>query len=314
MTSGTTGARKPLPARSAPIWSAIASVLDGYRLRCSSPVFGAPLASTTPGSRCVAGIHTHTPYTCRNRRSANRSLATPFCAHSTGSEPAATLPPTTGPPRTGRQAHSVSSGSASCVLVARIRTSSSRRLTSAGPPTAGMSSVDVPSGVARVRPLARRASRWAPRATRTTSCPLAASRPPMVPPIAPAPMTMYRITPILSGAGATGSAAVRVRGHDGAAGHRQVQVGALGAVLVDERRLEDGARLRVLEGPVLDSGCGGGPADLHGRPAEVVPGVAIDSHPGRGREQLVQPRSARGSAAACAAGGVGAASPGRRPR
>src|SRR5437764_4661707 len=142
-----------------------------------------------------------------------------------------------------------------------------------------MSSVDVPSGVARVRPLARRASRWAPRATRTTSCPLAASRPPMVPPIAPAPMTMYRITPILSGAGATGSAAVRVRGHDGAAGHRQVQVGALGAVLVDERRLEHGARLRVLEGPVLDSGCGGGPADLHDRPAEVVPGVAIDSHP-----------------------------------
>src|SRR6266702_3962310 len=233
MTSATTGARKPLPARSAPIWPAVASVPDGYRPRCSSPVFGAPLASTTPGSRCVAGIHTHTPYTWRKRRSAIRSLATPFCAHSTGSEPAATVPP-----RTGCQAHSVSSGSASWVLVAMIRTSSSRRLTSAGPATAGMSSVDVPAGVARVRPLARRASRWAPRATRTTSCPLAASLPPMVPPIAPAPMTMYRIAPILSGAGATASAAVGVR--------RQAAEGG------EQGRAEFGRRHRVA-GPGVDT-------------------------------------------------------------
>ena len=56
--------------------------------------------------------------------------------------------------------------------------------------------------------------------------PLAASRPPMVPPIAPAPMTMYRIAPILS-----------VR---------------------SQRRA--------------------GRGDLHGRPAEVVPGLSTRDH------------------------------------
>src|SRR6185437_5760752 len=254
MTSGTTGARKPLPARSAPIWCAVASVPDGYRPRCSSPVIGAPLASTAPGSRCVAGIHTHIPYTWRKRRSAIRSLATPFCAHTTGSAPAA-LPLVF---RTGCQAHSASSGSASWVLVASMRTSSSRRPSSPGPATAGMSSVDVPSGVARVRPLARRASRWAPRATRTTSCPPAASRPPMVPPIAPAPMTMYRIAPILSGAGATGSAAVRVwRRRRGVGGGGELGwVGEVGRALAElggdrldlVRAADEGADLLLLGG------------------------------------------------------------------
>src|SRR6516165_330391 len=193
ITSAVTGARKRLAVRSAPICSAVASVPDGYRPRCSRPASGAPFASTVPGFRWVAGSHTHIPYTWRKRRSAIRSLATPFCAHTTGSAPAATAPP-----RTGCQAHSASNGSASWVLVARMRTSSSRRPSSPGPPIAGMSSVDVPSGVARLRPRAFSAPRWRPRATRTTSCPPTDSRPPMVPPIAPAPMTMYRIASILS--------------------------------------------------------------------------------------------------------------------
>jgi len=47
------------------------------------------------------------------------------------------------------------------------------------------------NGVASRRPpWARSASRCGPRATRMTSCPAWASRPPMVPPTPPAPMTM----------------------------------------------------------------------------------------------------------------------------
>ena len=37
----------------------------------------------TPGSRCSAGHTTHTPYTSAKQRSAARSLATPFCTHTT---------------------------------------------------------------------------------------------------------------------------------------------------------------------------------------------------------------------------------------
>ena len=92
ITSAVTGARKPLAVRSAPICSAVASAPDGYRPICSRPASGTPFASTTPGSRCVAGSHTHIPYTWRKRRSAIRSLATPFCAHTTGSASAATAP------------------------------------------------------------------------------------------------------------------------------------------------------------------------------------------------------------------------------
>jgi len=77
ITSATTGARKRLSARFAPIRAAAASVPDGYRPTCSSPASGAPWACTVPGARCVAGTRTHIPYTWWKRRSAIRSLATP---------------------------------------------------------------------------------------------------------------------------------------------------------------------------------------------------------------------------------------------
>src|SRR6266566_5256798 len=308
ITSAVTGARKRLPARSPPIRVAIASVPDGYRPICSSPASGAPCASTVPRSRCVAGSQTHIPYTWRNR-----SLATPFCAQTTGSDCPATLSPR-GPPRTGCQAHSASTASASWVLTARTRTSPSRSSSSPGAPIAGMRSVDVPSGVASRRPWARSASRCGPRATSTTSCPLSNSRPPMVPPTAPAPMTMYRISPILAGrpngppaparcmasalpgacpahrgqAPAGGSAAVRVGRQGVAAGNRRVEVSPCGPVPVDEGRLEHGAGRGALEGLVVHAGRAVVPADLHGRPADGVPGVAVDPHPGRVREHLVQ--------------------------
>ena len=81
------------------------------------------------------------------------------------------LPADAGAPGTGCHAHSVSNAAASWVFVARISTSSLRSGSSAGPPTTGMSSWYVPSGVASRSPRARSASRCAPRATRTTSCP-----------------------------------------------------------------------------------------------------------------------------------------------
>ena len=133
ITSAVTGATKRLRSRSPAICAANASDPDGYRPMCSIPASGAPFASTTPGSRCVAGSHTHIPCTWRKRRSAICSLATPFCAHTTGSASAATVLF-----RTGCQAHSASSGSASWVLVARSRTiSSSRRSSSPGPADRG---------------------------------------------------------------------------------------------------------------------------------------------------------------------------------
>jgi hypothetical protein len=46
----------------------------------------------------------------------------------------------------------------------------------------------------KVRPLARIASRWAPRATTETSLPASAKRAAKFPPIAPAPNTQIRMT------------------------------------------------------------------------------------------------------------------------
>ena len=79
--------------------------------------------------------------------------------------------------------------------MARITTSPSRRSASAGWPTAGGRSVAEPSGDTSVSPSSRRARRWSPRATRVTSCPASNRRPPIAPPIAPAPYTVNRMSP-----------------------------------------------------------------------------------------------------------------------
>src|SRR6516162_5026643 len=157
------------------------------------PASGVPCAYTVPGSRWLAGAGTYIAYTCRKRRSAKRSEATPFCAQTTGSASAATVSPAT-----GCHAQSASTPATSWVFVAMISTSSERSETSPGPPTAGISSSDVPNGVASRSPPARSASRCGPRATRTTSCPPWKRHPPIVPPTPPAPMMMYRTELILA--------------------------------------------------------------------------------------------------------------------
>ena len=61
MTSGRTGLRNWLAARSAATWPAVSSAPAGYRPTGSSPVIGVPSAVTAPGSRCTAGSQTLTP-------------------------------------------------------------------------------------------------------------------------------------------------------------------------------------------------------------------------------------------------------------
>jgi hypothetical protein len=67
-----------------------------------------------------------------------------------------------------RHAHAASTASVSCDFVANTSTSSDASSSSAGPETAGIWSKYCPSGRTYVRPLARSASRCAPRATSTT--------------------------------------------------------------------------------------------------------------------------------------------------
>ena len=64
------------------------------------PAFGLYVREphTSPGARWAAGSQTHIPYTRRNRRSAKRSFATPFCAQMTGRSWPAVPPPATGLP------------------------------------------------------------------------------------------------------------------------------------------------------------------------------------------------------------------------
>ncbi len=143
----------------------------------------AECATTTPGSRCSVGIITQRPWTWWNQRASVRSLATPFCAATTGvAGPAAAT--------SARAAAAVS-----WLFTASTTMSSVLQVTSAGSAYTGMGSVTRSSGVAKVRPRSPIAVPCGPRATSATSCPLWWSRAPIVPPIPPAPSTTMRIAP-----------------------------------------------------------------------------------------------------------------------
>ena len=146
------------------------------------PVAAAECAMTTPGSRCSVGIITQSPCTWANHRVRARSLATPFCAATTGtSGPAAAT--------SDRAAASVS-----WLLTARTTTSSGVHVSPAGSAYTGICSVTRSCGVAKVRPRSRIASPCAPRAISATSYPLWCRRAPIEPPIPPAPSTTIRMS------------------------------------------------------------------------------------------------------------------------
>ena len=189
ITSARTGATKPAAVRSAAIARSVSSAPPGYRPMCSIPGCGWPLATTTPGSRWVAGSQTQTGCTSAKRRSAARSLATPFCAVTSGSRSPAVPPPTT-----GASTQAASAAAVSCDFTVSTSTVSAG---SGGPvrarPPPASRAVTAPSGCAGSDPArgSRPGARRGPPASRRGRP--AASRTPMVPPTAPAPMITYRM-------------------------------------------------------------------------------------------------------------------------
>ena len=139
-----------LEPKAAATAAATSSTPVGYRPMSSRAVTGEELATTTPGSRWLAGHITHTPYTLAKRRSAACSLATPFCTHATGTDPGAEEP-------NWRSAVSVS-----WLFTARRTTSSSRQSTASGVCVTGTGSTTTPAAEASVRPVAAIALAWGP--------------------------------------------------------------------------------------------------------------------------------------------------------
>ncbi len=178
MTSATASASNPAAVRSAAIRSATLSIPSGYRPTRNTPGERESNSSTTPGSRCCAGIHDIIPYTRSLRSAASGSATTPFCAH------------TIAAPR-GIVA---SAPGTSCDLTARSTTSSAPSSVSSADATRGILRVSVPDGRRNVNPRAAIASPCAPRATTTTSRPASSSRQAMAPPTAPAPTITYFTT------------------------------------------------------------------------------------------------------------------------
>ena len=97
------------------------------------------------------------------------------------------------PTSTGTSAQSRSAASAWCVLVVRTRTSYGVSVTSSGVVAQATCVVKDRSGVRMVSPRCSIARAWSPRATATTGTPAPSSSPAIPPPIAPAPMTTYRV-------------------------------------------------------------------------------------------------------------------------
>src|SRR5215217_3499023 len=125
---------------------------------------------------------TVTPWTLAKRRRKATSLATPFCRHTIGVDGGATA------------ANDSITPVVSWLLTATTTTSSGPNVSSAGEPTTGTGRVTEPSGHSTVRPPSAMASRWAPRATSTTSWPNWNSRPPTTPPTAPGPTSTIRMS------------------------------------------------------------------------------------------------------------------------
>jgi hypothetical protein len=118
---------------------------------------------------------TVTPCTLGNRRSAIRSLATPFCTQKIAC-------PVT-PAARSRSSASV----VSCVFMVRRTASSARQSISEGSPTQRNSACKAPSVLRSNSPAPRIASSCPPRAMPMTSCPDSARAAATVPPIAPTP-------------------------------------------------------------------------------------------------------------------------------
>src|SRR5438067_5635561 len=110
-----------------------------------------------------------------------RSLATPFCRH------------TTGVSTVTNGARSSSAGAVSWLFIVRRTTSSSLQSTADGWASTRSGSVTVRSGDSTRRPRRRIVSPCSPRAISTTSLPCSESRPPRTPPLRPAPYTTNRM-------------------------------------------------------------------------------------------------------------------------
>ena len=126
-----------------------------------------PVCRIRPGASIVEAIWATPPMTCGapSTRESTSTLSTPFCSVST---------PVAGP-TSGRAASAARSVSYS--LTAKITSSTGPIAAGSSVASAGQS-VRSPRALAIRRPCARIAARWAPRAMKATSWPLAASRPP----------------------------------------------------------------------------------------------------------------------------------------
>ena len=165
----------PAARRSAATAAVVASVPPGKRPTSRIAGVGWHDATTTPGSRWVAGSMTQTAYVLANSRSAAASVAMPLVAQTTGTSAGAWA------------RRSASATAAWWDFTASSTTVSSVHPTSAAVSVAGASMRWRPSPASSTRPPALMASRCAPRATSVTACPARASVPPTTPPTAPAP-------------------------------------------------------------------------------------------------------------------------------